>query len=88
MDYEPVRVVTRDGRTIDGVMRNQDHWSVQLISLDGKFHSFDRDEVASVTLKPGSIMPTDYDKRLSPDEFRDLVAFLTRQGSKQTADAQ
>ena len=88
MDYEPVRVVTRDGRIIDGVMRNQDHWSVQLISLDGKFHSFDRDEVASVTLKPGSIMPTDYDKRLSAEEFRDLVAFLTRQGTKQTADAQ
>jgi hypothetical protein len=25
---------------------------------------------ASVTLKPASIMPTDYGKRLSPDEFR------------------
>jgi hypothetical protein len=81
-------VVTKDGRTIDGVMRNQDHWSVQFIGLDGKFYSFDRSGLASVTLKPGSIMPTDYDKRLSPDEFRDLVAFLTRQGHRQTADAQ
>jgi hypothetical protein len=61
---------------------------VQFIGLDGKFYSLDRDRLASVTFKPGSIMPTDYDKRLSPDEFRDLVAFLTRQGSKQTADAQ
>jgi hypothetical protein len=25
-------------------------------------------------------MPTDYDKRLTPDEFKDLIAFLTRQG--------
>jgi hypothetical protein len=83
-----VQVVTKDGRTIDGVMRNQDHWSVQFIGLDGKFYSLDRDRLAGVTFKPGSIMPTDYDKRLSPDEFRDLVAFLTRQGSKQTADAQ
>jgi hypothetical protein len=33
-------------------------------------------------------MPTDYDKRLSPDEFRDLVAFLTRQGRKQAADVE
>jgi hypothetical protein len=27
-------------------------------------------------------MPTDYDKRLAPDEFRDLLAFLTRQGRR------
>ena len=26
-------------------------------------------------------MPTDYDKRLAKDEFDDLVAFLTRQGT-------
>ncbi|HET7158623.1 MAG TPA: hypothetical protein VFI62_06485, partial [Burkholderiales bacterium] len=29
-----------------------------------------------------SLMPTDYDKRLTPDEFKDLMAFLTRQGMK------
>lgn len=87
MDYNPVQVVTRDGRTIDGVLRNQDHWSVQFIGMDGKFHSYDRANLKSVTIKPGSIMPTDYDKRLSPDEFHDLLAFLTRQGQK-TAEAQ
>ena len=27
-------------------------------------------------------MPTDYDKRLTRDEFKDLMAFLTRQGIK------
>lgn len=82
MDYNPVQVVTKDGRTIEGVMRNQDHWSVQFISMDGKFHSLNRDDLISVTIRSGSIMPTDYDKRLSPDEFRDLLAFLTRQGRK------
>jgi putative heme-binding domain-containing protein len=88
MDYQPVRVVTKDGRTIDGVMRNEDHWSVQFVGLDEKFYSFDRSALSSVTIKPGSIMPTDYDKRLSPDEFRDLLAFLTRQGHKTMAEAQ
>ena len=29
-------------------------------------------------------MPTDYDKRLSTDEFKDLLAFLTRQGTPPT----
>jgi cytochrome c oxidase cbb3-type subunit 3 len=82
MDYNPVTVMTKDGRTIAGVMRNQDHWSVQMVGMDGKYHSFDRAALASVTIAPGSIMPSDYDKRLSAEEFRDLLAFLTRQGAR------
>jgi putative heme-binding domain-containing protein len=81
-DYNPVHVVTKSGQAIDGLLRNQDAWSVQFIGMDGKLHSFDRSELSSVTIKPGSIMPTDYDKRLAPDEFKDLLAFLTRQGTR------
>jgi hypothetical protein len=40
-----------------------------------------------VTQKARSIMPTDYDKRLAPDEFKDLMAYLTRLGTAQTAQA-
>ena len=82
MDYEPVTVVTKAGQTIEGVMRNQDAWSVQFVGMDSKLYSFDRSQLRSVTIKPGGIMPTDYDKRLSPDEFKNLMAFLTRQGVK------
>jgi putative heme-binding domain-containing protein len=87
MDYNAVHVVTRDGRTLDGLMRNQDAWSVQFVTMDGRFHSLDRSNLRSVTIQPGSTMPTDYDKRLAPDEFKDLMAFLTRQGTKVTAAA-
>jgi putative heme-binding domain-containing protein len=82
MEYESVHVVTKSGQAIDGVMRNQDAWSVQFIGMDGKFHSLDSADLRSVTIKPGSIMPTDYDTRLSPDEFKDMLAFLTRQGTR------
>lgn len=87
MDYESVTVVTKAGKTIDGVMRNQDAWSVHFIGMDSKYYSFDRGDLASVTIKPGGIMPTDYDKRLSQEEFKDLLAFLTRQGTKPPAAA-
>jgi putative heme-binding domain-containing protein len=85
MDYQPVTVVTKDGRSISGVMRNMDHWSVQMVGLDGKYHSFDRAGLVRVTIAPGSIMPSDYDKRLGTDELRDLLAFLTRQGVRPIA---
>jgi cytochrome c oxidase cbb3-type subunit III len=80
MNYNPVQVVTKDGRTISGVMLNQDSYSIQFMDLDSRLHSFDRTELSSVIIKPGSVMPTDYDKRLSKVEFADLLAFLTRQG--------
>jgi putative heme-binding domain-containing protein len=82
MSYNPVQVVTKDGRTISGVMLNEDSYSIQFMDLDNSLHSFERSELSSVTIKPGSVMPTDYDKRLTKSEFADLMAFLTRQGKQ------
>jgi len=82
MNYEPVTVVTKAGKTVEGVMRNQDHWSVQMVDMSGMLHSFDRAALRDFTIRPGSVMPSDYDKRLSGEEFADLMAFLTRQGIK------
>ncbi len=87
MDYNAVHVVTKNGATLDGLMRNQDAESVQFITADGKLHSLDRSDLRSIAIKPASTMPTDYDKRLSPDEFKDLMAFLTRQGARPAQSA-
>ena len=86
MNYEPVQVVTNDGLTISGVMLNEDSYSIQFMDLDSRLHSFERTELSSVIMNPGSVMPTDYDKRLTKAEFGDLLAFLTRQG-KQTSSS-
>lgn len=82
MNYEPVTVVTKAGKTVEGVMRNQDHWSVQMVDMSGVLHSFDRATLRSVAIRRGSVMPSDYDRQLSPEEFTNLMAFLTRQGSR------
>ena len=60
---------------------------MQLVRPDGKFHSrlTGRYQVQCSGIRRGGVMPTDYDKRLSPDEFKDLLAFLTRQGTKPAA---
>ncbi len=79
--YKVVRVVTRDGKTIRGVLKNEDSFSLQMLSLDDALHLFDRNELREIVYEPDSLMPTDYDKRLTPEEFQDLLAFLSRQGS-------
>jgi len=78
--YLPVHVTTADGKTIDGVLLNEDGYSLQMIGNDEQLHLFDRSKLRKVVIEPKSLMPTDYDKRLTPAEFKDLMAFLTRQG--------
>ena len=76
--YQPVRVTLADGKTISGVLKNEDSFSLQLFAADNQLHLLDRAKVKDVYYEPKSLMPTDYDKRLTPAEFQDLLAFLTR----------
>ncbi len=75
--HQPVWVTFPDGRRIHGVLKNEDSYSLQLMGLDNKLHMIDRQKV-HVTYEEKSLMPTDYDKQLTPEEFRNLMAFLTR----------
>jgi cytochrome c oxidase cbb3-type subunit 3 len=77
--YQPVRITTADGKTITGVLKNEDSFSLQVLSSDNALHLLDRAGLKEVFYIPKSIMPTDFDKQLTPAEFQDLMAFLTRQ---------
>ena len=82
--YDAVHVTLNGGRTVDGVLLNQDSYSLQLMGDDNQLHLLDRSQVKAIAGKP-PLMPTDYDKRLTKNEFADLMAFLTRQGRKAPA---
>jgi len=84
--YDAVHVALSNGRSVDGVLLNQDSYSLQLMGDDNQLHLLDRSQVKAVESKP-PLMPTDYDKRLTKEEFADLTAFLTRQGRKAPAAA-
>jgi 6-phosphogluconolactonase len=75
--YQPVRITTSDGRVISGVLKNEDSYSLQVMGTDDQLHMFDRARVG-VVYETKTLMPTDYDKRLAPDEFKNLLAYLTR----------
>ncbi|HEX3753863.1 MAG TPA: c-type cytochrome [Rhizomicrobium sp.] len=79
--YPVVDVTLADGHTVRGVLRNQDSFSIQMMGLDQKLYLLDRAKLKSIVFEKNSLMPTDYDKRLTPDEFNALLAFLTRQGT-------
>jgi putative heme-binding domain-containing protein len=74
--YYTVAVVTRDGQRIQGVQKNYDSFSAQLMDAGEKFHSFWREEVSSMERRFSSLMPSDYGKRFTAEELNDLLAFL------------
>jgi putative heme-binding domain-containing protein len=83
-DFAPVTVVTKDGRTIRGIERALDEFSVVLQEMSGKVHSFDRNELQSVTRGPASLMPG-YEKVFTAEELADMLKFLsgrTREGEQ------
>jgi putative heme-binding domain-containing protein len=76
--YEPATITTTDGERIRGVLKNRHNFSYQLLSEDGRLHVLAAGEVARVEIADASLMPTDYERRLSAEDFRDLLAYLTR----------
>ena len=71
----PVRVVTRDGRTIQGRRLNEDTETVQLIDQDGRLVSLSKSDIQDfqIGMTPG--MPS-FAGRLSTAEVADLLAYL------------
>ena len=77
--YRPVRVTTLTAEVIEGIARNEDAFSIQILDEKNKLHLFDKQELRSVVYGRKSLMPRDYDKVLSGAQLRDLIAMLSRQ---------
>lgn len=73
--YNTVTVVKRDGTKIQGIEKSYDTFSAQLVDLSGKYYSFLREDVMSMTREPKSLMPP-YSKQFSEAEINDLLAYL------------
>jgi putative heme-binding domain-containing protein len=78
-------VVTADGKTIKGLVRNEDSYSMQILGNDEQLHLLQRSKLKSVTYDPKRVMPSDYDKRLTKAEFDDMLAYVTRLGKPNAA---
>jgi len=71
-----IRIVTKSGQTLSGLVRNEDNFSIALLSEDGVFHLLMKSEISKMTREPQSIMPDDYGKKLSSAQLDDLASFL------------
>lgn len=75
-NYLQVRLVTRSGRRLSGVRVNEDTFSIQVRTLNGRVHSFFKDELKELHKDWGkSVMPS-YRGVFTEAELEDVVAFL------------
>ncbi len=76
---EEVTVTMKNGQVIKGIARNRSNYSLQVVDAKGELHLISMDGVKELVVLDHSPMPNDYSKRLSPDELRDLLAYLAHQ---------
>ena len=71
----PVRIVMKDGRTLNGRRLNEDTYTVQLIDEKERLHSLAKSDMRTYTVETKSTMPS-YASRLTPDELADVISYL------------
>ena len=76
--FEAVTVTLPDGRRLEGIAKNHDTYSIQILDTAGRLHLLSVADVAKIEFGQRSLMPDDFARRLSPEEMRDLLAFLSR----------
>lgn len=86
--FDPVRVVTHSGETIEGVAKNYTNYSIQLLDRSGTLHLLDTGGLKEIVFLKDTWMPANITDRFSDDEIQNILAFVSRQAARiPTADA-
>ncbi len=75
--YEPVTLTTPAGHQIQGVKKNEDLFSVQIMDTTERIQGYLREDMKSVTTEKQSSMPAFGPDRLTDAQLDDLLAYLT-----------
>jgi hypothetical protein len=75
-------VTLKSGKKLEGVARNRNNYSLQMIDRSGELHLLSMRDVEKLEISPHSPMPADYAKRLSKTELENLLAYLAQQAMR------
>lgn len=80
-----ITAIAANGERYQGIIRNEDNFSLQLQSEDGAFHFLSKSDLKTIERGQVSIMPSDYSSRLSADQINNLVSYLLSLQSNSSA---
>jgi cytochrome c oxidase cbb3-type subunit III len=76
---EMLTVTLKGGKQVQGIARNRDNYSLQVLDRSGNLHLISMLDVDRLAISAKSPMPGDYALRLGKDELQNLLAYLARQ---------
>lgn len=79
-NYRTYMVATLDGRVLSGLLASESRTAIELVDAEGKQQSILREDIEELRGTPQSLMPVGFEKQIKPEEFVDLLAFLTNRG--------
>ena len=79
-EYESVNVVDERGQKFQGVVLNEDSFTLQMLDTREQLHLFEKDKLRSFDKTRESLMPK-YDEKMLPEkDLQDIVAYLSSVG--------
>jgi putative heme-binding domain-containing protein len=75
-EYRSVTVVAEDGKEFRGVTLNEDQFTVQMMDMGQRVHSFDKSRLRSFEETRESVMPAYDEQTLSDRDLKDILAYL------------
>src|SRR5256885_15953547 len=81
-EYETVTVVTSEGTKLQGVVLNEDSFTVQMLDTREQLHAFEKAKLRSYEKTRESLMPAYDTKALPEKDLKDLIAFLLAASEK------
>ncbi len=73
-----VDVTLQNGSKLQGVLKNEDTFSVVLQTLTGDYRPLERRQIRAMTNSARTLMPVNVTQRLSVDQRGDLLAYLSQ----------
>jgi putative heme-binding domain-containing protein len=74
--FEPVTLTPRSGPAIQGVKKNEDLFSIQIMDTRERIQGYEKDKMKSVNNETKPVMPVYGPDRLSDSDLDDLLRYL------------
>ena len=76
LGFRAVTAATRAGERLEGVVKGEDAFSLQIVTVDGELRALRKRELAGLERQSESLMPVYDANRLTEAALEDLLAYL------------
>jgi len=74
--FRPVTLLTRSGERVEGAIKAEDAFSIQILDIDQRLQGYRKADLAEIDRNEGSLMPKFGRVKLGERDLEDLLAYL------------